>query len=268
MSNNYIREYMYRSIPSTLLFQLLYYAFSIAPYFGSSVSVQELFFSMTRGFSYQNFNLIEFLLFAIYMLFPLFLLNAFWENEKNNRNEIAKLRVGSNRRWQRTIQSEGRKGIIQYNICTLLIMAGLLLVALFFCHADGEAFIGMLMEWYSVSAEAIYLCFAVAALGKGLELLLLYELSYFVFRITKQTVASFMSVFVFYAIGFADVKWFPLGSSSVYQLLETAGEYGNEGIWCSAALLAVAWLGMVILNIGLNYWRKKGYGEVNGRDSD
>lgn len=177
-----------------------------------------------RGFSIENFNFMEFLSFIAYFIYPIFVINVFWENEKKDRNIIAKFRFGSRKKWDQELFGISITFLLKYY---LIYEAGMLVFALLLHSVlpeNNSYYLNEIATYYNISKPYIIIAIVISNIMRIFELLLLYELSSLVFNITNNTVLSFMCSFLVYFIEFPLKKigqWYPFGASSLYRILET-----------------------------------------------
>lgn len=223
----YIQSYSYMNTTIMIVFVVTYLIIGIVPLWMSGVSALEVVFGLLKGFSYQSFNLTEFLYYIAFYVFPLFLINAFWEKERTNKNEIAMFRVGSHKIWNRIVNKEGLRCIFRYYICYISTLIVCSVGVCCFSETKTGTYMQELSDFYMVPEETIYWVIIISALLKGIELILLYEISLSLYRITKQPLISFLGIFSLYTIGFIEkFDVLIVGKSAVYQILENiqAGE--------------------------------------------
>lgn len=251
----YIRNYIYMNPIIIIIFLAIYMFLGIVPCLKEEVTFFEIMFSLTKGFSFRMFSLTEFLYTVVYFVFPIFLVNAFWEKEKENQNEIAMFRLGSREKWTRVIEKEGMHGVIRYYVYYVVISILVLVAGSIILTTARDEFLSEIIEWYGIECREVWLALFVSMLLRGIELFILYQMSLLVYRVTKRTMVSFLFTFMIYILGFFErFNVLGLGKSSLYQMLEIIQESGINAVWLQMVTQTGILLGLLIINY---IWRKK-----------
>lgn len=248
----YIQTYSYMNFWRIQIFFIVYFFIGFVPYAKEEGSFGEVLFALLKGFSYRTFYLTEFLYYSCFFLFPIFLIHAFWEQERANKNAIAMFRMGSKEKWERAIYKEGFVCVTKFYIWYIVDLMAVLGISLCFCKGNHEVYLKEIFEFYGVSDTPIFEIVICSILRKGMELVLLYEISLFFYRCTKQTVVSFIGTMLMYLLGFSE-KWniFGIGKSSVYQLLE---DMQGNGVIIKSDIFLV--MGSIVILFIINHIRR------------
>lgn len=250
----YIRNYIYMNPIIIIIFLAMHMFLGIIPCWKEGVTVFEIMFSLTKGFSFRMFSLTEFLYTVVYFMFPIFLVNAFWEKEKENQNKIAMFRLGSREKWTRVIEKVSVYGVIRYFVYYVVISILALAAGTLLFRMDSDGFLSEIIEWYEIGCRKVWLALFVSMVMRGIELLILYQMSLLLYRVTKQTMVSFLFTFMLYVLGFFDkFNVLGLGRSSLYQMLEIIQEIGINAIWLQVVTQMGILSGLIIINY---IWRK------------
>lgn len=220
--NSYLKEYICGNWKYSILFLLCYMALGCVQAGTLTLTPVDFLFLITKGFSYQNFQVVEFLYYIFFYIFPLFWINVFLENEKKDRNTAAKFRYGSVQRWNFITLKECMVYVLryycQYLLCMLFVDAFLVMVH--YNRISGYFF--GIQEQYGIHTEMIYLGFVVAILWRLVELLLLLEIDLWIYQRFGNTLAAFLGTFAVYLLEAVLSRWNILvaGLSALYGVLE------------------------------------------------
>ncbi|MCD8006506.1 MAG: hypothetical protein LUF29_05960 [Oscillospiraceae bacterium] len=202
------------------LYLILLIALGVFPQLSSAGSVVDFAWSLLKGCSAENVNLIELLYTLAWFALPLIQISVFWQAERERKNDAALLRTGSFRKW-RTLTDRGcRRFIMRYWLCYAVLLTGTMAV-LYFLYGYGAELAAEYCSYFGVTEAGFIAALLVAALLKLPELLLLYELSLALYRLSGNTVLSFFLPFLGYGIGLLiPFRWYPFGISTAYRLLQ------------------------------------------------
>lgn len=209
-----------------------------------TISTEPLFFVFVslRGFSFENVNLIEFLLFLAFLFVPLFAISIKLDNEKDFRNNIGEFRYGSKKLWQSEKLKIHHlllaKYVIIYFIITLLLAFGLS-----FFNTD-SSIINDLSLFYAIGQENFLKIFASSIALRFLELYFVFLSLIIIYKLLKNVTFAFILTFIGYILVliFPFIRTvLPLGASSMYQILENQTNliYGAFpfSVWILALIL-------------------------------
>lgn len=199
--NSYLKEYICGNWRYSILFLLCYMVLGCVQAGLLRLTPADFVFLVTKGFSFQKFQTIEFLYYVFYYIFPLFWINVFLENEKKDRNIAAKFRYGSIQRWNFIMLKECMIYMLrfycQYLCCVLFIDALLVM----FCYNRSSGYFFAIQKQYGIHTEGIYLGFVAALLWKLIELLLLLEIDLWIYQHLGNTLTAFLGTFTVYLLG-------------------------------------------------------------------
>ena len=238
--NSYLKEYIRGNWKYSLLFLLCYMVLGCAQAELHTLTPVDFIFLITKGFSYQKFQIVEFLYYIFFYLFPLFWINVFLENEKKDRSLAAKFRYGSIQRWNFIMLKECMVYVLryycQYLLCMLFVDAFLVMTR--YNRISGYFF--AIQELYGIHTETIYLGFVMAILWRLVELLLLLEIDLWIYQRLGNTLAAFLGTFAVYLLGAALRQWNILiaGLSAAYGVFELFSQ-GRSGILAANILAGV-----------------------------
>lgn len=187
-----------------------------------TTSVFSALWNITKGFSYQNFQLIEFLYYIAPSLFVLFFINAAWEKEAHWRNELVMFRVGSRRKWNDMIETF----CLNFLFKNFSIYMGIAVLTLLGCEKifdiQNDSWALEIAAYYGITERKVFCCIIIALFLRFLEWYLLYYIDKILYTLTKQPIFSYVAVFAWYLL---EIIWknaylFPLGKGSSYQIAE------------------------------------------------
>lgn len=189
---------------------------------GGGNDAYSVIWSIVKGFSYQDFRLMEFLYYIAPALFVLFFINAAWEKEAGSRNELLMFRVGSRKKWNR-IMEKSCVNFLAKNCMAYIVMIVLAALSgmMMFGTGNRDWQQGM-AEYYRVTNPEILYSILAALLLRVLELYLLYHIDRFVYVLTNHSVSAYIITFAFYIpeIAFGEMDMSLLGKGSAYQIVE------------------------------------------------
>ncbi len=208
-------------------------------------------FVVLRGFSLQNFNLIELLLFLSFFVIPIFIICMKWDDEKDYRNNIGEFRYGSKKKWQL------QKNKIHHFFLARYVMSYYGVVALVFFGLsliypqNTLGIINDLSAFYGITSENLEIIFVISTLLKVMELYFLFLLANLLHRLIKSSTLTFIATFIGYALIISlptASAILPFGISSMYGIME------NQTKLMYGALPLILWIvALIIVN---KIWRK------------
>ncbi|MCD8125942.1 MAG: hypothetical protein LUD82_00210 [Clostridiales bacterium] len=234
------------------LYLVLLIALGVFPQLSSGGNLADFAWSLLRGYSAENVNLIELLYALAWFAFPLIQVSMFWQAEAERKNDAALLRTGSFRQW-RTLTDRGcQRFILRYWLWYAALLAGTMTV-LYFLYGYGAESAAEYCTYFGVSETNFIAALLASVLLKLPELLLLYELSLALYSLSGNTVLSFFVPFLGYGVGLLlPFRWYPFGISSAYQLLQLI----PDG-WSGYAAAALCMSGMLAALKLFNIVRRK-----------
>lgn len=234
------------------LYLILLIALGIFPQLSSGGSLVDFVWSLLRGYSAENVNLIELLYALAWFAFPLIQVSVFWQAEAERKNDAALLRTGSFRQWCTLTDRGCVRFILRYWLWYAALLAGTM-VALYFMYGYGAESAAEYYTYFGVSETNFIAALLAAVLLKLPELLLLYELSLALYGLSRNTVLSFFVPFLGYGVGFLlPFHWYPFGISAAYQLLQLIPDS-----WSGYAAAALCMAGMLAALKLFNIARRK-----------
>lgn len=183
----------------------------------------DFLFLNLRGYSSVTFNLIEFLVFLAVYTLPLFILCAFWEKEKDFKNNIGQFRYGSRKNWNLQIEKISRHFIVKYLLMHFGLMAIFALLINIVEPDRKSFFLEEILSAYFVSTQQLIVLAFICIILKCAELYLIYLIGKFIYKASKSTILAFLLSFAGYILTvfkFAYSNVVPFGISSLYRLLE------------------------------------------------
>ncbi len=175
----------------------------------NNYSTLDYLFMNFKGFSRNNFHLVEFLLFMSVYFIPMFIISSLWEEEKQSKNELVKFRYGSTANWKKVFNRRLKIFLVKYSLIYLaLILGGGLLYWVFNFDAS-STLVSYVGEAYGTSYVAWGMVLGAVIIIKPLELCGMYLVNKSVYSLTKNTIVAFLVTFLL-----------PIGMSSLYQILE------------------------------------------------
>ena len=170
---------------------------------------------LLKGFSYLQFNVVELLFYIAPIMFSLFLVNMEWENEIKNRNLIALIRYGKREKWEKE-KALSEINFISTNVLIVMVVSFLSVLS----TQNADSTIQDLAVFYDLNIKKIVVCGFLSILFRGVEWFLFYVVDTTIFKLTNNTIASFLITIAFILIGFILPTVNPIGKGSLYQLLE------------------------------------------------
>lgn len=177
---------------------------------------------IVKGFSYEGFQLTEFLYYIAPILFVLFFVNAAWEKEANCRNELFMFRIGGRKKWNKIMEMSCIRFLIKSCVTYLGMMVIVLLGCIIALDTKSNEWLQEMIEYYGTTDNQILYSILIALLIRILELFLLYGIDRVVYVLTNNSIVSYIITFVLYIPGIVLGKMyiFILGRGSAYQILE------------------------------------------------
>lgn len=181
-----------------------------------------IIWKLVKGFSFQGFQLTEFLYYIAPALFVFFFINAAWEKESKGRNELAEIRFGSRKKWNKIME----KSCIKFITKSYFIYLALITVVSFICTLifgwNSDEWVQEIIEYYGINKDTILYSFFIALLIRILELYLLYSIDRFIYILINNSIASYIIIFIMYIPGilFENMNLFIFGKGSAYQVIE------------------------------------------------
>ena len=197
----YIKEYICGNWKYSIIFLLCLLLLGCVSAGLQNLTPFDFVFLIIRGFSYQKFRIIEFLYYLFFYIYPLFWINYFLENEKKDRNEVAKLRFGSIQRWNFVVLKECIGYVLRYYFQFIFCVAVLDTVLVMIRYDRVGEYLFSIQEYYGIHTEGICLAFAIALLWRLVELLLLLEIDLCIYQYKGNTLAAFLGTFTIYLLG-------------------------------------------------------------------
>lgn len=222
----------------------------------------DFLFLNVNGFSKSNFYWKEFLSFISYFVIPIFMISMFLEKEKMNRNTIGLFRYGSLEKWNRNVDKILRTYIAKYSILYVGLLLFSTTVAFFINRSGKSDLAGEFIGDYGITSNQFLVLALFAAVVRGVELLIMFEVDILIFRISGNATVSFLMTGLGYLFAGSDIAQstaYPFGSSALYNILETAS---REGIWKGCLYVVMADAGLLSIVMFTN---KRLWGERNGQ---
>lgn len=234
------------------LYLILLIVLGVFPQLSSGGSLVDFVWSLLRGYSAENVNLIELLYTLAWFAFPLIQVSVFWQAEAERKNDAALLRTGSFRQWHTLTDRGCVRFILRYWLWYAALLAGTMAV-LYFLYGYGAESAAEYYTYFGVSETNFIAALLASVLLKLPELLLLYELSLALYGLSGNTVLSFFVPFLGYGVGLLlPFRWYPFGISAAYQLLQLI----SDG-WSGYAAAALCMAGMLVALKLFNIARRK-----------
>lgn len=224
-SNKYTRRkgiskvlFSVRPIVSVLCFSVLEALGIIA----GEKDTYSVIWSIVKGFSYDGFQLTEFLYYIAPALFVLFFVNATWEKEANCRNELFMFRIGSRRKWNKIMEMSCIKFLIKSCVTYLGILVIISLSCIIALNTKRSEWLQEMITYYGTTGDKILYSIIIALLIRILELFLLYRIDRTMYLLTNNSIVSYIITFALYLpwIVLGKIYIFIFGRGSAYQILE------------------------------------------------
>ena len=198
---------------------------------GTDMNPFPVLWNYIKGFSYLEFNIIEF----IYYIFPaaitLFIMDSAWEKDAKNRNVQAMLRVGSRKRWKELLE---KRSLTYASISlSLHIVIALCLYAGTIIDLVSEGRIQQIEDtavYYDIAEEKIYISIVICLCLRIIEWMILYSMNKMIYSISNSCITAYILTMAAYIPGFLLGSYYPLGKGSLYQVLEILDRIGESGI--------------------------------------
>jgi hypothetical protein len=198
---------------------------------GTDMNPFPVLWNYIKGFSYLEFNIIEF----IYYIFPaaitLFIMDSAWEKDAKNRNVQAMLRVGSRKRWKELLE---KRSLTYASISlSLHIVIALCLYAGTIIDLVSEGRIQQIEDtavYYDIAEEKIYISIVICLCLRIIEWMILYSMNKMIYSISHSCITAYILTMAAYIPGFLFGAYYPLGKGSLYQVLEILDSIGESGI--------------------------------------
>lgn len=194
-----------------------------------------------KGFSYLEFNAVEMLFYIAPVMFSLFVVNMEWENELKNRNILALIRYGKKKKWEKQ-KTDQEKRFIATNILIVVIVSFL---SIYSSTIVSDTTIQELSIFFDLKVEEIVTCGILSILFRIIEWILFYLIDKTMFKLSKNTLVSFLVAILFIFVGFVFPSVNPIGKGSLYQLLEK----NNNGMANLTVMIGIEVLGVIIICI-------------------
>lgn len=204
--------------------------------FTLSINGSEAFtWQLLKGFSYLQFNVVELLFYIAPIMFSLFFVNMEWENEIKERNLLALIRYGKRGRWEKEkAVSESR-----YIAANVLIVVFVSFLSIAVSTNDLGSTVQELSAFYGLNIEKILSCGILSILFRCIEWFLFYILDKTVFKLSNNTIVSYLATIAFIFSGFLFPTFNPIGKGSLYQLLEIGSRSALSLVFMVVLELAV-----------------------------
>lgn len=199
--NSYLKEYIRGGRGYSLVFLVVFMCLGCLKAGVKNLTPLDFMFLMVKGFSYQKFQITELLYYLFYFIFPIFWVNVFMEREKKERNTTAKFRYGSRVRWEMVAHRECLRFLLRYYAAFLLCILVADAALAIFSHDSTSVYYIAIQEQYGVHGEEIYVGFVISYVWRLVELLLLLEMDFCLYRVTGNTLAAFLGSFAVYLVG-------------------------------------------------------------------
>lgn len=214
-----------RPISYLLFFSILIFL-GVIGMAGGEKDAYKVVWSLVKGFSYHGFQLTEFLYYIAPMVFVLFFVNAAWEREKKCCNELAMLRVGSRKKWNKIMEKSCEKFLIKSygTYFGVLLIVSTSFIIMF--GIGGSEWLQEITEYYGVTERIIFSSILISWLLRILEWYLLYSIDRFLYVLTNNSTISYIVTFTMYILGFVFTNPYIsiLGRGSAYQMIELFAE--------------------------------------------
>ena len=208
--------------------------------FTLSLNGSEAFtWQLLKGFSYTQFNVIELLFYIAPIMFSLFFVNMEWENEIKNRNLFALIRYGKREKWEK----EKALSELRFIATNVLIVVAVSFISATVLTNNLDNTIRDLSAFYDLNIGKVIACGVLSILFRGMEWFLFYVIDKIVFKLSGNTIVSYLMTIAFIFIGFVLPAVNPIGKGSLYQLLEI----GGKGISSFVIMVILEMLLIIIL---------------------
>ena len=201
---------------------------------------------LLKGFSYRGFYLIELLFYIAPIVFSLFLINMEWENELRNKNILALIRYGKRYKWER----EKSKCEICFIAVNVLIVGTVSVLSIVFSASGLDDTIEELTQFYCVNFEQFIFRSILSVIFRSIEWFFFYVFDRYIFKLTNNTVASYLVSLSLIMIGFLMPTFNPIGKGSLYQLLELDGDN-------LSFMIALFFVELLVIVFSENYQNQK-----------
>ncbi|MCQ2472641.1 MAG: hypothetical protein MJ098_00670 [Saccharofermentans sp.] len=217
-----------------------------------SVNGSEVFtWQLLKGFSYFQFNVVEFFYYIAPIMFSLFFVNMEWENEIKEQNLLALIRYGKRDKWEK----EKTASEIRFIVVNILIFVVISFLSIAVSASNIARTLQELSSFYSLSIKRILSCGILSILFRCIEWFLFYTLDRTAFKLSKNTIISYLASLAFVFSGFLFPTLNPIGKGSLYQLLEI----GSRSIF-SFVFLIVLEVSVLLILININkHIKEKGF---------
>lgn len=229
MVNNYLKpnnKYLISILNNNFVISAIFlFVILFTIYYNSYInnySLVEYTFINIKGYSSLSFNLIEFLTHTIIIIYPLFILNIFWEREHIVSNTYIIIRYNNKIKYNRLIEKISIIFILKYVAVyfTIFIFFSYLANINFNNHGNND-FINLISNYYSIDNLTLFNIFLFCMILKPVEIYFLYLFNRLTLKITKNTTFSYLVTISGYLLSlFINNFNSPFGISSMYRLLE------------------------------------------------
>lgn len=174
-----------------------------------------------KGFSYENFQFVEFLSYVSCAMLALYAVNAKWSDEINNKNTIWMFRFNNKNLWNKKMYRNGKllvnRMMIEYIVTTSII--GNIIQLIYNGNTEWYAIAG---EYYGQNNRTVIISIFIAVLLRVVEMNILYICNYTIYRITHNSICAYIAIIVLWMVGIwsSEMNLFILGKGSVYQIME------------------------------------------------
>lgn len=185
---SYFRQIFFVRKKVYIAFLIAIVVMSIVPMLTAEVTGKDILYKVIGGFSYQTFRLTDFLLYISIPVFCLLFINASLEAENNNKTDIAMYRVGSRVNWTKLRGIENKKFLHRF-IMSYIVVTGISIM------------VGIIVLGYP-ETENVFLMILLSYIFRFFEMFLLYEIDMYLYKITRNSLISFLIAFSVFIPGF------------------------------------------------------------------
>lgn len=250
--NNYTRNLYFRPLLIGT-FYIVYFGLA----FALCVNGGEAFtWQLLKGFSYIQFNFIEFLYYIAPVVFSLFIVNMEWEKEIKERNLLALIRYGKRAKWEK----EKSTSEIDFIASNIIIVEVVSVLSIFVSTNDLVITIQDLSTFYDLAINRIVSCSIISILFRCIEWFFFYIFDRTVFKLSNNTIISYLATLGFVFIGFLFPSFNPVGKGSLYQLFEIGS---NSVLYFVFMLVLEVTILIILVNINKHLKEKSFHGIRN-----
>lgn len=210
---------------------VFYLGIMLLSFKGAYMRPSVMLWNYIKGFSYYEFNVVEFIYFVFPAAITIFVINSTWEKDAKNRNVQAMLRVGSRKRWKEMLERRSMTYVfVSLSIHIGIAMSLFVIAKCALLTKGNDQHLVDIAFFYGISEEKVYISVIICLCIRFIEWMLLYAINKTIYSISHSCITAYILTMAAYIPGFLFGAYYPLGKGSLYQVLEILDSIGESGI--------------------------------------